>query len=207
MTPLDLTGQRYGRLSVRGRAPNRGRRVRWYCDCTCGAQTTVVADQLRSSRTRSCGCLQREELRERRFRHGQARPPARTPEYRAWCQMKTRCTNPNCDKFQYYGGRGITICPQWIDSFEAFFADVGRKPNPRLTLDRINNEGNYEPGNVRWATAKQQAANQRRTAVERSAQSVRNLHIRWHVRRGLVAENCRYCGQESGPSPIAATAR
>lgn len=101
-----------------------------------------------------------------------------TPEHKAWLQMKTRCLNPNHQAFSYYGGRGITVCPEWIESFEAFFAHVGRRPSRRHSLDRIDNERGYEPGNVRWATAREQA-NNRRPARKVEGCSSRFIGVSW----------------------------
>src|SRR6266850_3206174 len=91
----------------------------------------------------------------RKSKHGMAR----TPEYRAWVHMKYRCTNPNAQNYHRYGGRGIQVCEQWMSSFISFLADVGHRPIKNLTLERINNDGNYEPGNVKWATQYEQTQN------------------------------------------------
>ncbi len=92
-----------------------------------------------------------------RLSHGMVR----SPEYSSWCAMKARCLNPNTTRFEQWGGRGIKICPQWVNSFENFYADVGPRPTPKHSIDRIDNDGNYEPGNVRWATPKEQNNNKR----------------------------------------------
>jgi hypothetical protein len=139
---------------VIGRAETRLGKVRWMCVCECGEQRTVAAISLMQGTSKSCGCLKRE-ARAWNFRHGESH----SAEYEAWVKMRQRCLNPRCHAYGRYGGRGITICPRWLNSFEAFLADLGRKPSARRSLDRRNNNGNYEPSNVRWATPAQQNRN------------------------------------------------
>ena len=160
-TRIDLTGRRFGRLVVRTYVGGR----KWSCVCDCGANHDARSSHLRKGRIKSCGCLARE-LTGARFRtHGMSG----TPEYRGWKAMKRRCFNPHHVAYKYYGGEGITVCDEWL-SFEPYFADTGSRP-PGCSLDRIDPRGHYEPGNVRWADAKQQRQNQRpqraRSAVKR----------------------------------------
>ena len=118
----DLTGKRFGRLVVIARAPNRGVKVNWLCQCDCGNQSIAFASDLRSGRHQSCGCLQKECM----TKHGHAkRTTGYTITYSSWASMKYRCCNPKNPKFQYYGGRGISICDRWIKSFEAFLCQIG----------------------------------------------------------------------------------
>lgn len=163
----DLTGKSYGRLTVVKQAPdyiqpNGRRRVRWECVCSCPNKTicAVRGEDLRSGNSQSCGCLQKETVRKTMTVHGKHG----THLSRIWRGMKSRCCNPNVANFKYYGGRGITVFPGWND-FQTFYDDVSKLPHfgeKGYSLDRINNDGNYEPGNVRWATAKEQSDNKRK---------------------------------------------
>jgi hypothetical protein len=167
---IDLTGQRFGRLLVVRRAPSRPThtgRVTWLCDCDCGRTATVRGTNMRAGITRSCGCLRVDVAREQELTHGEAgvRRPGnsrhkRSREYSSWCAMRARCYIPSASHFEHYGGRGITVCDRWRNSYEAFLADMGRCP-PGHSLDRVDVNGRYEPGNVRWADVTQQNNNAR----------------------------------------------
>lgn len=164
---LKLAGQTFGRLTVLQRGPSGLGAARWWCRCRCGEQRLVFASNLVRGHTQSCGCLEREN-RGRPPTHGFTTGRQQNPVYAAWANLIYRCTNPRAPLYRYYGGRGIQVCVRWRESFEAFFADVGPRPagrigrRPAFSIDRIDNDGNYEPGNVRWATLKEQRANQRR---------------------------------------------
>lgn len=162
----DLTGQIFGRLTViklHRSVPGSG--FSWDCRCECGKEAVVKTALLRNGGVRSCGCLMRDTARERHLQHGHNRSDARTGEYGSWAGAKTRCTNPNHPAFHNYGGRGISMCDRWLNSFELFLQDMGPKPTPQHSIDRINNDGNYEPGNCRWATSVEQGRNNRRTRM------------------------------------------
>lgn len=168
MKALDLTGQRFGRLTVdcySGKTGTQGRV--WNCTCECGTKTQVRAGELRSRHVQSCGCLQREAAARScsaRSTHGMRG----TRIYTIWRAMIQRCECPSQIGFHRYGGRGISVCPEWRGSFQAFVEwAMANGYDAALSIDRINSNGFYEPGNCRWATAKQQANNRspRRSAV------------------------------------------
>jgi hypothetical protein len=174
---LDLpAGARVGLLEIVRAGPTQRWLLRngdyhtsrfWICRCNCGQETIVRHEALRW--TRSCGCYRRRTSGEKLKaldKDGAANPSWRhgmygTPEYRAWANAKLRCFNPRREDYARYGGRGITMDPIFVESFEAFLKEVGFRPSPKHSLDRIDNEGHYAPGNVRWATASEQNTNQR----------------------------------------------
>ena len=160
----DLSGKVFGRLTALSVKKGDGR-VKWNCVCICGKTKLVWALSLKSGKTQSCGCLQKEKTSLFKTTHGQTAshlPNKETKEYKAWCLMKYRCNNPNYKEFNNYGGRGITVCDRWLHSFENFFEDMGKKPTSKHTLDRKDPNGNYEPSNCRWATQSQQVKNRRK---------------------------------------------
>lgn len=148
---IDLTGRRFGRLTVTDAAERTGRRITWLCICACGNEKVVRGDHLKSGHTASCGCLPSGNRT-----HGQRN----TPLYGRWASMVSRTTNPNHPRYPDYGGRGITVCERW-KSFEGFAEDMGSTFSPELSLERIDNGRGYEPGNCRWATVIEQARNKR----------------------------------------------
>lgn len=157
---IELTNKIFGRLTVIGY--NSFSRSRcdsmWDCECVCGQKTIVASKHLRQGRIKSCGCLQKEMVSKRFSKH----KLVESSEYVSWCGMKYRCYNVGCKSYINYGGRGIAVCERWLQSFENFLEDMGKKPSPIHSIDRINNNGNYEPGNCRWATPPQQGRNVRR---------------------------------------------
>lgn len=157
----DFQNGKFWRLTVEGtRRDDKGSLYCW-CRCECGQTTEVIATRLRRGVTKSCGCLRNETTGVRSKTHGESK----TALYRIWGLMIDRCTNPLSPSYPQYGERGIVVCDKWKQAYEAFRDDIGQPPSPQHSLDRINNAGNYEPGNVRWATKKEQAQNTRRNNV------------------------------------------
>jgi hypothetical protein len=162
---IDLTGKRFGRLTVVSEAepyfsPRGKPERRFLTQCDCGQKRIVLRSCLQNGSTRSCGC-QRIDANAARATHGDARVGRKSVEYRTWASMIARCEIPTTKNFHRYGGRGIKVCDRWRESFENFLADMGRRPGAGLSIDRYpNKDGNYEKDNCRWATAKQQRANQ-----------------------------------------------
>lgn len=168
----DETGKVYGRWTVMGPSETRHpkRYKMWLCRCLCGQDKAVPGPHLRSGESQSCGCLHGELsagiCRSVRTTHGRATKGDQSPEYRSWVHMKGRCCDSNDKEFHRYGGRGIKVCQEWRTSFAAFLAYVGPRPSKHHSIDRFpNNDGNYEPGNVRWATHMQQGRNMSRNRI------------------------------------------
>lgn len=158
MPLINLHGQRFGRLTVISRDPSNTKK--WICDCDCGNKTSVFSRPLRVAGTRSCGCLFKESCKDNKNKsrkHGLSR----TREYGVWRSMIQRCIDKDCKSYARYGHRGISVCDRWLNSFEHFLVDMGIKPFPSAEIDRIDNNGNYEPTNCQWTTRSVNRMNRR----------------------------------------------
>lgn len=203
----DLTGQMFGRLTVIQPDGRIGTHAAWKCKCQCGSVTRVRSNSLRSGKTKSCGCLHIEvshDLATERFTtHGKYD----TPVYRTWLAMKGRCLRSTHTAYPDYGGRGIGICDRWKESFENFHADMGDPPGPGYSIERNDVNGNYEPGNCKWATVREQRRNTRstvrltyngvtkslaewaeETGLHRTTIATRLRKLKWSVARALGKE-------------------
>lgn len=158
----DLTGQRFGRLTVIKLEGIRNKYAQWLCQCDCGNTKIAATNVLRNGGTSSCGCYKQQMLRERPKTHGLAG----TRLYKTWTGIKYRCYNSKATGYHNYGGRGISVCKEWYDDFTMFLKwamENGYKDT--LTLERIDNDGNYEPSNCKWATKSEQASNRRTSRI------------------------------------------
>jgi len=180
----DVSGQTFGRLTAIGAVAPRERRVKWFCICDCGSETVVMLRSLMSGNTVSCGCLKTERLASRNKTHGMSR----TPEYRAYAHMVGRCTNPTDNHYQSYGGRGIEMK---YKSFEDFYDDVGLRTTPQHSIDRIDNDGNYERGNCKWSTSKEQHRNTSRTRMITFKGATRSM-VEWSEVTGIEYEKLKW---------------
>ena len=177
--PMDLTGKMFGRLLVLGRYDEKiwGARP-WICECQCLEKKRIIVatSTLTTGNTSSCGCLRKEVTIARSTTHDLSR----SREYAAWEAMKNRCYNPKYPKYKNYGGRGIAVCVEWINSFEAFYRDMGPKPTPEHSIDRKDNDKGYYKDNCRWATRLEQINN-----------TSRNVYYEIDGQRKTLAEWCR----------------
>lgn len=173
----NVIGKRFGRLTVL--RPVNPATLKWlYCLCDCGTEATVRVDRLRAGSTQSCGCYRSDTLRLRAT-HGDTQ----SAEYNVWRKMISRCTNPKVKHYNRYGGRGISVCARWM-SYAAFLADMGRRPSALHSIERNDNDGNYEPSNCRWATKREQANNRRGNKVI-TFRGVTMTAAAWTVKLGL----------------------
>ena len=159
---IDLTGQQFHYLTVLSRAENTAQgKTQWLCRCTCGKEVVVPSKNLRKKRypTKSCGCMMRTLISKANRKHGMAHHPA----WGVWHSMKQRCTDPNHPAYRNYGGRGLTVCNRWLESFEAFWDDMGPTWKKGLDLDRIDNNLGYSPENCRWTSRRENCLNRRNT--------------------------------------------
>jgi len=174
-TCINLTGVKFGELTVLYMdtiQTNIGKykRPRWVCQCSCGVVKSICGSDLRSGNTNSCGCKHYTKVTKHNL--------CQSVEYKTWRSIKTRCLNPNFDQYDDYGGRGITVCDEWIDSFETFLKDMGSRPSNKHSIDRIDNDKNYCKENCRWVTRKEQCRNKRTNRINsiEIANEIRNKY-------------------------------
>lgn len=181
---IDLTGMKFGRLTVLRIDFKTKTTIYWICKCDCGTIKSIIGDSVRCGKTKSCGCYAIEKTNERCTKHGDSPFNGAASEYYIWKSMKDRCRNPNNKCYHNYGGRGISVCAEWIHSYETFLKDVGRKPTPKHTLERIENNKGYYKGNVRWATRTEQMNNTRANVNVTINGVTKNLK-QWCIEKGL----------------------
>lgn len=185
---IDLTGKTFGRLKVLSRDRTKKPGTYWICVCNCGIKKSINAGSLKNGSSRSCGCLSREKSVARLTKHGLAD----TPIHGIWVRMNQRCHNPNSRAYARYGGRGIKVCDRWRgkNGFASFISDVGMRPSSKHSLDRIDNDGDYCPENVRWATAKEQG-NNKRNNILLTYKGKKLTVAQWSRELGISAMNIR----------------
>jgi len=182
---------KFGRLTVLGELPNRSKdgRIMWRCLCECGATIERTAKTVRTGNTKSCGCINKERLTLRN-KAGAKHGMSNTPTFNVWTNMKERCLNPNHNSYHRYGGRGITICDRWLESFQNFYDDMGPMPEG-MSIDRVDVDGDYEPSNCRWATSEEQSNNRANNRVLEFKGRKQTI-AQWAREVGVSKEALRY---------------
>lgn len=181
---VDHTGKKFGRLTVIEYSHTNGKRSMWRCLCDCGNEKIVNGHELACGDTKSCGCIRGQS----NITHGDSRGK-KTKEYRTWTGIITRCYNINHHKYPSYGGRGIVMCDRWRNSYENFLSDMGRAPSPKHSIDRPNVNGNYEPGNCRWATDAEQCEN-KQNSVKATINGETKIISQWARLYGISEFKC-----------------
>ncbi len=190
----DLTGREFGELVVLGHSHNEGGYSFWFCRCkNCGKEKPIRRNALvnASGGSKSCGCRSQESLAANRKTHGCCSRDGATKEYRAWESMISRCERTTGKSVKSYRSKGVTVCQRWRESFENFLADMGHSPTEEHTVDRRDNDGNYEPGNCRWATRKEQMRNTSKNHPVTIAGVTKTL-VEWVEERGLKYNTILY---------------
>lgn len=182
-----MAGRQFGRWTVVRRDALRN----WLCKCSCGTEKSVDGATLRNGHSTSCGCLRTEQVVARATTHGMARLARVTPEWITWSSMRGRCSNRKSRDWKNYGGRGIKVCDRWLNSFANFFADMGPRPTPKHSIDRIDNDGPYSPDNCRWVTRTKQSRNRRSNRNISFNGKTRTL-AEWGERAGIDPETISF---------------
>lgn len=154
---INIIGERFYNLVVKKFYKSKGGLSYWICQCDCGKEKIIQGGHLKSNSVKSCGCLKGKMIADKIKKHNLSY----SSEYKIWANMKDRCYNEKSDNYHNYGGRGIIVCKEWINSFEKFYSDMGKRPSSKHSINRIDNNGNYEPNNCCWATKTQQDRNKR----------------------------------------------
>lgn len=185
-----VIGATIGRLTLLREVERRSYTERYECQCSCGTIKVISRNNIING-SRSCGCLQKESSAALAT-HRQSY----SPEYTTWKGMKQRCLNENSPVFRHYGARGISVCAEWRNSFEKFLSDVGKRPTPKHTLERLDNNGNYDPANCKWATRREQSLN-RRVTVKLTHNGITKTLREWEAETGVHWHNI-YCRMRQG---------
>lgn len=204
---IDLTRQQFNKLIVvRYCNRNKHNQIQWLCKCSCGKETIVTTYKLKSGHTKSCGCLKIEKLIERSTRHTHSTRNRMSTTYKSWSGMIQRCTNKKEKQYADYGGRGISVCDEWL-LFVNFLKDMGEKPNKNHQIDRINNDSDYCKSNCRWATAKQNNRNKRNNHLETYKGKTQSM-IEWTEEYNILYEtlqsrlNCGWSIEKALMTPV-----
>lgn len=199
----DISGLRFSRLIVIkiSKFRSRDNRFLWECLCDCGNIIHTKTYLLNNGETKSCGCYSKQVLLNFSIKHGFAGRKTKTPEFTTWLAIRTRCRNPNLPNSHVYVGKGIKVCKRWENSFPLFLKDMGVRPSPKHSIDRINNNGDYKPSNCRWATSKEQGRNKstnvmltynkKTMCISAWAETlgIKDGNFRWHLKSGKTIKD------------------
>lgn len=188
---IDILGCVFSNLTVLERMPNKDGCTIWRCLCDCGRTVDLRAGNLRSGNTTSCGCVSYKGSRNGNYRHGHAVGYCRTKELTAWKGLLSRCRNENSPSWPLYGGRGITVCVEWQHDFPSFYDHIGPAPSQSHSVDRIDNDRGYAPGNVRWATGSEQVRNSRKVINSMAGCCVVDMATKHGINRGTLMTRLR----------------
>lgn len=187
---IDLTGRVFGRLTALHRGENYKLKTTWVCRCECGNIKTINYQNLIVGGSTSCGCFHNEMLSKKMTIHGNAKNGRISHEFRIWANIKNRCENENHPRYKSYGGRGIIVCESWSSSFQNFINDMGKIPSEKHSIERVDNDGNYEPSNCKWATIYEQSRN-KRSNVWIEYNGIKKITADWATEIGITPQHLR----------------